>query len=137
MNPNDNKESFTYRYSAKEQEEIRKIRERYAAPVENEADKMEQLRQLDAGVTKKGSMAALILGIVSSLVLGSGMSLAMTDIGQVLGLSYGLSMCIGIIIGLVGLVGVALAYPLYLLITKKERERIAPEILRLTDELLK
>ena len=43
----------------------------------------------------------------------------------------------GIVIGAVGIAGVALAYPLYKNITERERERIAPEILRLTDELMK
>lgn len=137
MNPNDNKESFTYSYSAKEQEEIKKIRERYIAPQEKELDKMEQLRKLDASVTKKGTGTALALGIIGSLILGSGMSLVMTDIGEMIGLSFGMSMCFGIIVGVVGLSCVALAYPLYNRITKKERERIAPEIIRLTDELLK
>lgn len=137
MNPNDNKESFTYSYSAKEQEEIKKIRERYIAPQEKELDKMEQLRKLDASVTKKGTGTALALGIIGSLIWGSGMSLVMTDIGEMIGLSFGMSMCFGIIVGVVGLSCVALAYPLYNRITKKERERIAPEIIRLTDELLK
>lgn len=137
MNQNDNKESFTYSYSAKEQEEIKKIRERYITPQERKLDKMQQLRQLDASVTKKGTGIALALGIIGSLMMGSGMSLVMTDIGEMLGLSYGMSMCFGIIVGVVGLSCVALSYPLYNRITKKERERIAPEIIRLTDELLK
>ena len=45
-------------------------------------------------------------------------------------------MLIGILIGLVGMVLVAFAYPLYNRVLRKEREKIAPEILRLSDELL-
>ena len=43
----------------------------------------------------------------------------------------------GVIIGIVGTGGVSLAYPLYAFITEKERKKIAPEILRLTEELMK
>jgi hypothetical protein len=66
--------------------------------------------------------------------MGTGMSLAMTEIGAALG-SH--AMVIGILVGIVGMVLVALAYPLYNRVLKKQREKIAPEILRLSDELLK
>jgi hypothetical protein len=65
--------------------------------------------------------------------MGTGMSLAMTEIGAALG---SLAMVIGILVGIVGMVLVALAYPLYNRVLKKQREKIAPEILRLSDELL-
>ncbi|MBQ7384126.1 MAG: hypothetical protein IJV72_04970 [Clostridia bacterium] len=117
-------ETFNYTYSAKQQDEIKKIRERYLP--ENE-DKMEQLRRLDASVTKKGTVVSLIIGIISSLVMGTGMCCAM------LWEEY----AIGIAVGVVGIIGVCLAYPIYSSITKKEKERIAPEIIRLTDELMK
>lgn len=123
---NDNKSSFCYTYSAKQQEEIQRIREKY---VPKEADKMEQLRRLDASVTQKGCTVSLIVGIVSALILGIGMCCCIV---------WGGALIIpGVIIGVVGIAGVALAYPIYNRITKKERERIAPEILRLTDELMK
>ena len=131
------KDTFNYTYSAKEQEEIKKIRQRYAAPEEKEIDKMEQLRRLDASVTKKGSIVALVIGIIGALIMGTGMSLVMTNLGEILGSLANLAMPIGITLGVVGMVLVALAYPLYNRITQKERERIAPEILRLTDELMK
>lgn len=98
---------------------------------------MEQLRRLDAGVTKKGSAAAIAIGVISVIIMGAGMSLVMTDIGEIIGLSYGYAMVLGIFVGFAGIVGVGLAYPVYNRIVKKERERIAPEILRLTDELMK
>lgn len=129
-----NNEGFNYTYSAKEQEEIKAIRKKYAASEETE-DKMTQLRRLDASVYSKASTAALAVGIVGALIMGIGMSLVMTDIGAVLGTV--LAMIIGIIIGVVGIVLVCLAYPIYNRTLKKEREKIAPEILRLTDELMK
>ena len=134
-----NKENtaFEYNYSAKEQAEIKKIREKYAAPEEAEADKMELLRRLDAGVTKKGTTVSLVIGIIGTLLMGCGMSLIMTDIGKILGSSDYTAIIVGVVVGVIGMALVAFAYPLYNRITKKERQRIAPEILRLTDELMK
>lgn len=127
----ENKETFRYTYSAQQQEEIRNIRKKYAAP---EEDKMEQLRKLDRQTVQKAQSWAIALGVVGSLILGTGMSLAMTDLSGFLG---GTAMVIGIPVGLVGIVLVALAYPVYNRILKRERQKIAPEILRLTDELMK
>ncbi len=127
MSADNNKEVFEYRYSAKEQEEIKRIRKKYMP--EEEADKMAQLKRLDASVTRKGEVVSLVVGIVSCLVMGVGMCCCMVW--------GGVWFIPGIIIGLIGIVGVAAAYPLYARITKKERQRIAPEILRLTDELMK
>lgn len=131
----DNKEtSFRYTYSAKEQTEVESIRKKY---LPQEEDKMAQLRRLDRSATQKAQTRALTLGIVGALVLGTGMSLAMTELGEVLGVHSNLALAMGIVIGVVGLVLVALAYPMYGRILQRERQRIAPEILRLTDELMK
>jgi len=130
----ENKESFNYTYSAKEQEEIKAIRKKYAAPEETE-DKMAQLRRLDAGVYSKATTAALVIGIIGALIMGTGMSLVMTDIGEMIGIEP--AMIIGVGVGIVGIVLVSLAYPIYNRTLKKEREKIAPEIIRLTDELMK
>lgn len=127
----DKKGTFHYTYSARQQEEIRNIRKKYMTPQE---DKMEQLRLLDRKVNGKAQAWAIALGVIGTLVLGTGMSLAMTDLSGFLG---GTAMFIGIPVGLVGILLVALAYPVYNRILKKERQRMAPEILRLTDELLK
>jgi len=126
--------TFSYTYSAKQQEEIRSIQEKYTAP---EEDKMEQLRKLDRSVTEKATVVALVTGIIGALILGSGMSLVMTELYAILGVSRTMSMIIGIITGLVGMVLVSLAYPIYNCTLKKERDKAAPEIMRLADELLK
>ena len=131
----ENKEMFHYTYSAKEQEEIKAIRKKYA--VAEEEDKMAQLRRLDAGVTQKAQVVSLVFGIIGALVLGTGMSLAMTDLGEILGAYADWAMLLGILVGIVGIVLVCVAYPVYNRIVRKEREKIAPEILRLTDELMK
>ena len=131
---NKEKDTFNYTYSAKEQEEIKAIRKKYAVQEQTE-DKMAQLRRLDAGVYSKASTASLVVGIIGALIMGIGMSLVMTDIGEMLGTV--LAMIIGISIGIVDIVLVCLAYPIYNRTLKKEREKIAPEIIRLTDELMK
>lgn len=120
-----NKETFNYTYSAKEQEEIRKIREKY---VKKEADKMERLRRLDQSVTQKSTAVSLAAGMIGALIFGIGMCccLVWTDL-----------FILGIIVGIIGIAAVSAAYPLYVCITKKEREKIAPEIIMLTDELMK
>lgn len=126
MRVEDKNETFTYSYSSSQQAEIRSIRERYIPQEEN---KMEQLRRLDKNAVKPGTIAALAVGIFSTLVLGVGMCCTMVWAEQ--------WFIPGIIIGMVGILGVMSAYPLYSRITKKRREKIAPEILRLTDELMK
>ena len=126
----ENKEGFHFTYSAAQQQEVENIRKKY---LPEEEDKMEQLRKLHAIPTKKAQAASLAVGIIGALIMGTGMSLAMTEIGAALG---SLAMVIGILVGIVGMVLVALAYPLYNRVLKKQREKIAPEILRLSDELL-
>lgn len=130
----ENNEKFNYTYSAKEQEEIKEIRKKYATSEEPE-DKMTQLRRLDASVTKKATTTALIFGVIGTLIMGMGMSLVMTDIGDFFGLNKSTAMLTGIITGLVGIFALCIAYPVYNRIIKKERKKIAPEIIRLTDEL--
>jgi len=131
-----NNDGFSYTYSAKEQAEIKRIRQKYTKE-NKEADKMERLRRLDAGVTQKAQTVSLIFGVVGTLILGVGMSLIMSDLRAILGARTDLAMPLGILIGLLGGVLACLAYPLYHIIIKRERKKIAPEILRLTDELMK
>ena len=122
------RETFNYTYSAAQQEEIRSIREKYTPPTQEE-DKMERLRKLDASATRPGTIVSLIVGIIGALIMGAGMSCIMV---------WGETMFVpGIIIGVIGRIGVIAAYPVYSHITKKQREKLAPEIMRLSDELMK
>ncbi len=126
----ENKEGFSFTYSAQQQKEIEEIRKKYLPKEEN---KMEQLRKLHAIPTQKAQAASLAVGVIGALIMGTGMSLAMTDVGAALGT---LAMILGIAVGIVGMVLVAVAYPIYNRVLKKQREKIATEILRLSDELL-
>ena len=134
---NNNKENaFTYTYSAKEQAELKRIREKYATKTEAE-DKMTRLRRLDASVTKAAEAVAIVFGIIGVLTLGFGMSLIMTDFAQIIGLSSDDAMTVGVAVGVFGGVIASLAYPIYNLIVNARRKKLAPEIIRITDELLK
>ena len=123
---NENKNTFTYTYSAKQQEEVQRIRKKYLPP---EEDKMEQLRRLDRSSTRKGTIVSIIVGVAGCLLLGVGMCCTMVWMERLF--------IPGVVIGVVGIVVVAAAYPLFNAITKKERERLAPQILKLTEELSK
>ena len=125
---------FSYTYSATEQEEIRKIREKYQLKKE---DDLSKLRKLDSEVTQKATTSSLGMGIIGTLIMGTGMSLVMTDIGALFGIQGFLSIVIGIVVGMVGVVFIAVAYPVYSTRLKKEREKVASEILRITEELMK
>ena len=118
------KEVFEYTYSAPQQNEVQKIREKY---LPKEMTKLDQLRAMDAGVTKRGTAVSLVHGILYSLILGLGMSCCIVWAGSLF--------LPGIVIGCIGLAGVAATYPIYNHIVKQDREKIAPEILRLTEEL--
>ena len=94
----ENKEGFSFTYSADQQKEVEAIRKKY---LPQEADKMEQLRRLHAIPTQKAQAASLAVGIIGALIMGTGMSLAMTEIGAALG---SLALVIGIAVGIVGMV---------------------------------
>ncbi|MBQ5633406.1 MAG: hypothetical protein IIV11_00820, partial [Clostridia bacterium] len=100
MNENKNENGFSYSYSAREREEIKRIRKKYAEDsARTDESSIERLRRLDASVTKKGTTVSLIVGTLGSMLMGSGMSLVMTDLGALLpGM---LSLFIGIAVGVV------------------------------------
>lgn len=118
----ENNDKFEYTYSAKQQSELENIRKKY---LPQEESKMDRLRRLDESVTRPGTMISIIVGIAGTLIMGFGMCLCL-EWSEFIP---------GVIIGVVGMVILAAAYPIYSKITQKQREKIAPEILRLTDEI--
>ena len=126
MENKENREGFSYTYSAEEQQELKRIREKYLPKEEN---KMEQLRSLDNKATGKATMISIIIGVFGALLLGVGMCCTMVWQGK--------WFVPGILVGIIGIGIVAIAYPVYNKTLKTEREKIAPEVLRLTEELLK
>lgn len=127
----DNNEQFSFTYSAQQQNEVQAIRQKYLPKKE---DQMERLRRLHHIPTRRAQTAAITVGVIGALIMGLGMSCVMTEIGAVLG---ALAIVIGISVGLIGMVLVALAYPVYNWSLRRNRKKIAPEILQLTEQLLK
>lgn len=125
------KNVFEYRYSAKQQEEVDAIRKKYL-PKEEKAkgtDKLEELKQLDQRVELTATIWAIAVGVIGTLTFGAGMSLIM---------AFETAMYLqGIITGIIGIAGIALALPVYRMVLKKQREKMAPKILALTEELSK
>ncbi len=137
MTENNQDTGFSYTYSAREQEEIRRIREIYSPSDRAPEDKMARLRRLDRGATQKARVVSLVLGVIGALVLGFGMSLIMSELAAMLGMGQLVAMLVGVGVGVMGTALVAVAYPVYTLVLRLERKKIAPEIIRLTDELIK
>ena len=110
---------------------IEKIRTQYT---EKEHTELETLKALDKKVKRPANIFAGIFGTVSAIVMGSGMSLVMTDIGAQLGLEQ--TMIPGIVIGIVGMGMALLTYPIYKGILSRRKKKFAPEILRLSEKLI-
>lgn len=110
-----------------------KIRTQY---MEKQTTELDALRLLDKKVKRPVHIFSYILGSIAAIVMGAGMSLVMTDIGGTVGFS-GNAMIPGIIIGIVGLALAILNYPLHCRLLALRKQKYAPEILRLSDELMK
>ncbi len=111
---------------------VQKIRTQYT---EKEHTELDELKALDAKVKRPANVFAYIYGSISAIVMGAGMSLVMTDIGAILGLTN--TMVPGIVIGILGM-GLALTtYPIYKKILASRRKKYAGQILALSDQITK
>ena len=111
-------------YSAEEQKEIASILAKYQPGEKKQpTTNLEKLKKLDARVESAAMATALSEGIISTLILGVGMTCALMWNQPV----------IGVIVGIIGLTGVLYAWPLYQKVLAKQREKAAPEILRLSE----
>lgn len=117
-------ENFEYTYSAKQQEEVEAIRKKY---LPKEEDKMETLRRLDRNAERPGTIAAIVLGVAGTLIMGFGMCCTMVWAEQFF--------AAGIVVGIFGIAVAGVAYPMYKKITKKQRAKVADQILALSSEL--
>jgi len=125
----ENSRTFNYTYSAKEQEDIRHIREKYV-PQSQEEDALAQLRRLDAGSTRPATAVSILVGTLGILIMGVGMCCCLIPLWR----QY---FAFGIILGILGMACAAAAYPLYTRMVKAKQARLAPEILRLSEKLMK
>jgi len=104
--------------------EAKKIRAQYE---EHMATKLEQLKALDKQAKRRGKTVSIILGTVSVLVLGAGMSMIMEWTNLMLP---------GVILGVVGMAGCLAASPVYKSILQKQKDKFAPQIIQLSNEVL-
>lgn len=111
---------------------IQKIRTQYT---EKTATELDALRELDAKVKRPANVFAYIFGSISAIIMGGGMSLVMTDIGTTVGISD--PMLPGIVIGVVGLIMALINYPIYKGILGSRKKKYAPQIVALSDKIMK
>ena len=110
-------------YSAEEQKEIDSIRAKYQPGEKKQPTNLDKLKKLDAKVESVAMVSALSWGIISSLILGVGMTCVLV---------WNQPM-IGVIVGIIGLAGALYAWPLYQKVLAKQRKKAAPDILRLSE----
>ena len=120
----DNINTFEYNYSAEKAREVEAIRRKYEEPKE---DKFEQLKALDRQAERRGQILSIAIGIIGTLILGTGMSMVM--VGQV---TYFIP---GVVIGIVGALALGAAYPIYKKVTQKDRDKVAGQVLALVKQI--
>lgn len=124
----ENKKTNTYSYSSSENEEIKRIREKYEFRGERNS-KMERLRKLDESVRITATMVSISVGVIGLLLFGFGLSCVLVWADSL--------SAAGIVFGAIGIILIAMALPVYNMVENKKMKKIAPEIIRLTDELMK
>ena len=110
---------------------IQKIRTQYT---EKELSGLDELKALDSKVKRPANVFAYLFGSIAVLIMGSGMSLVMTDIGEMVGI--GDPMIPGIAIGIVGLLMAIVNYPIYKRILNSRRKKYAPQIIALSEKII-
>ncbi len=108
-----------------------KIRTQY---MEKEATELDELRALDRKVRRPANVFAYIFGSISALIMGSGMSLVMTDIGSAVGITN--SLTCGIVIGVVGVIMAIVNYPMYKGILGNRKKKYADRIIKLSESIM-
>ena len=110
---------------------VQKIRTQYT---EKQHTELDELKALDAKVKRPANVFAYTFGSVSAIIMGAGMSLVMTDIGKVVGISS--AMVPGVVVGVVGMGMTLSTYPIYKKILNKRKAKFAPQIMALSEKLM-
>jgi len=110
---------------------VQKIRTQYT---ETEHTQLDTLKALDRKVKRPANQFAYCFGILGTIIMGTGMSLVMTELGQYIGIAD--SLIPGIIIGIFGLAITVLNYPVYNKILSARKQAFAEEIITLSNALL-
>lgn len=110
---------------------VQKIRTQYT---EKEHTRLDELKELDAKVKRPANVFAYVFGSISAIIMGSGMSLVMTDIGSSIGIED--AMAPGIVIGVVGMLMAIVNYPIYQKMLASHRKKYADKIMELSDKIM-
>lgn len=124
--------TFSYTYSAKENSEIKQIRDKY---IDKPTSEFDRLKALDKKVKRPANIFGYVFGSISAIIMGSGMSLVMTDIGNTIGLTD--VFVPGLAIGVVGLIMCLINYPIYKTVLNKRKQKYAKDIIALSDRIAK
>lgn len=111
---------------------VEKIRSQY---IQQENTDLDALKALDARVKKPANVFGYVYGSIGAIVMGSGMSLVMTDIGTMLGMTE--TLIPGIAVGVVGMVMALTTYPIYKKILNSRKKKYAARIMELSDRITK
>lgn len=108
----------------------------YAEQLANEyapkdTSKVVALRKLDARAKRPANIFAYTFGIITALVTGVGMCLSMNVIGN----GSTVMFVLGVIIGIIGLAGMGVNYPIYQKLLKNGKQKYAFEIMELAKEI--
>lgn len=110
---------------------VQKIRTQYTEKKNTELD---ELKALDSKVKRPANIFAYIFGSISAIIMGSGMSLVMTDIGETVGIQN--PMLYGIVIGVIGMLMAIINYPIYKGILSSRRKKYSDKIITLSDKIM-
>ena len=110
---------------------VQKIRTQYT---QNQHTELEELKALDAKVKRPANVFAYTYGSTGAIVMGAGMSLVMTDIGAVIGLTA--TMVPGIAVGVAGMAMALTTYPIYKKMLASRKKKYAPQILAMSEKLM-
>ena len=111
---------------------VEKIRSQYT---EQESTDLDALKALDAKVKRPANVFGYTYGSLGAVVMGAGMSLVMTDIGAMLGMTE--TLIPGIAVGIAGLAMSCTAYPIYKKILNSRKKKYAGKIMELSDRITK
>lgn len=111
---------------------VQRIRIQYT---EKEDTQLDALKALDKKVKRPVNVFSIVFGSLSAIIMGSGMSLVMTDIGASVGINSPLVP--GIIIGIVGMIMAIVNYPVFKAILSSRRKKYAEQIIALSDKIMK
>ena len=110
---------------------VQKIRTQYT---EKEHTSLDELKSLDSKVKRPANIFAYVFGSIGAIVMGSGMSLVMTDIGENVGIANAMSL--GVIIGIIGMFMAMIDYPIYKTILASRRKKYADKVIAISDRIM-